>query len=200
MADSTVYKIACLGDSITYGHGVAQTRTRDAWPFVLQSLLGEGFEVRNFGINGATALEDTPDSYRGSGFLAKALEYKADTYILMLGSNDTKARYWNAEAFRRDLRGIARDILGTGPEKLFLMLPPKAFSGPDGQTAYDVNNGTIRTEVIPAVLETAEEFGLRTIDLYSLTEDHPEYYLEGVHPNVLGNRVIAECVYNRVKL
>ena len=190
-----LFTIACLGDSITYGHGVSDTRTRDAWPYVLQRLLGSAFKVLEYGRNGATAIEGVPDSYRAGGLLEKALSSGADVFILMLGTNDTKARYWDEEAYRKGLRDLALRLLETGPSRLFLMLPPKAFPLEDGTFAYGVDDALIRERVIPAIEELAADLGLPVIDLYALTEGRPELFLEGVHPNIEGNAAIAERVF-----
>ena len=48
-------RVACIGNSITYGMKL-ENRERDAYPFQLQRMLGEGYEVGNFGKNGATLL------------------------------------------------------------------------------------------------------------------------------------------------
>jgi GAF domain-containing protein len=191
--------IACLGDSITYGHGVSATRTKDAWTFVLQKMLGDRAEVLNFGINGASASEGCPESYRRTGLLDRALSSGAGTFILMLGSNDTKDRIWNAQGYKMGLRGIISDILrlqrdGSDLPKLFLMLPPAMFALEDGQTAYGVRADLLVNEVIPIINRLAQDYCLPVIDLYSVTKDHPEYYLEGVHPNAAGNLAIAKAV------
>ena len=198
------FRIACLGDSITFGHGVSESRKKDAWPFVLASLLGNDFEVKNYGVNGscASALADFP--YESSGLLVKALAFSADLYILMLGSNDTKPCNWNAYAYSEGLEDIVDTILGSMPqdeggrERLILMLPPKAFCGADGFTAYDVDDSLIRDGVLPAIRAAAQKRGLKTIDLYSITKDHPEYFMDGVHPNVPGNRKIAEYIFPQI--
>jgi len=192
--------VACLGDSITFGHGVSASRERDAWTFVLQRMLGEDCKVLNFGINGASASEGCPESYRASGLLDRALSCGADTYILMLGTNDTKERIWNAQRYKMGMRGIISDILrntgrgGLAP-KLFLMLPPAVFPMEDGRTAYDVSAALLTDQVVPLVKKLAEEYSLPIIDLYTATKDHPEYYVEGVHPNAAGNLAIAQQVY-----
>ena len=49
-------RVACVGDSITFGAGV-KNRGKNCYPAVLGNLLGEGYEVRNFGVNGATLLK-----------------------------------------------------------------------------------------------------------------------------------------------
>lgn len=45
-----VFRILAVGDSLTYGAGVA---AEEAWPAVLGRLLGPGFEVLNLGVCGA---------------------------------------------------------------------------------------------------------------------------------------------------
>ena len=50
-----IIKVACVGNSITYGTGVAN-REQKAYPVVLQRLLGKGYQVENFGKPGATLL------------------------------------------------------------------------------------------------------------------------------------------------
>ena len=53
-------RIACVGNSVTYGYGLAN-RERDAYPVRLQQMLdstygARRFEVANFGHSGATLL------------------------------------------------------------------------------------------------------------------------------------------------
>ena len=46
-------RIACAGDSITFGLGL-ENRKKECYPHQLNLLLGEEFEVRNFGLSGTT--------------------------------------------------------------------------------------------------------------------------------------------------
>ena len=48
-------KVACVGNSITYGTGLSDRATQ-SYPVQLQKLLGERYEVENFGKPGATLL------------------------------------------------------------------------------------------------------------------------------------------------
>jgi lysophospholipase L1-like esterase len=55
-------KVACVGNSITFGAGLAD-RTKDSYPAVLGRILGNGYEVGNFGVSGRTALRKGGLSY-----------------------------------------------------------------------------------------------------------------------------------------
>lgn len=48
-------KVACVGNSITRGYGLANP-DNDSYPSQLQKLLGENYNVQNFGHSGATLL------------------------------------------------------------------------------------------------------------------------------------------------
>ena len=52
--DTSKLKIACVGDSLTYGYGA--TEEIYSYPVYLQEMLGYGYAVRNFGVDGVTAL------------------------------------------------------------------------------------------------------------------------------------------------
>src|SRR5579864_433492 len=82
-------RVACVGDSITFGACVPE-REKNCYPAVLGGLLGDKYDVRNFGVNGATLLKkgDLPwwnvDAYKS------ATDFNPDIVIIKLGSNDTK--------------------------------------------------------------------------------------------------------------
>ena len=48
-------KVACVGNSITYGSRV-ENREQNSYPAQLQKLLGDEYEVKNFGVSATTAL------------------------------------------------------------------------------------------------------------------------------------------------
>src|SRR6185295_16456188 len=55
-------RVACVGDSITFGAGV-ENRETNCYPVVLGKLLGPRFDVRKFGVSGATLLKSGDLSY-----------------------------------------------------------------------------------------------------------------------------------------
>ena len=63
-------RVACVGNSITYGSGI-KNRDKDSYPAQLQALLGDEYEVVNFGRGGRTGLSNGDRPY------IKEPEYKA---------------------------------------------------------------------------------------------------------------------------
>jgi lysophospholipase L1-like esterase len=92
--------ILCYGDSNTWGWNPA-TEARYArderWPGVLRQVLGEGYLIIEEGLNGRTTVWDDPiEGYKnGKEYLIPCLETHKplDLVIIMLGTNDLKARF-----------------------------------------------------------------------------------------------------------
>ena len=185
--------IACIGDSITFGAGVEYTREKDAWPFVLGRLMPAGTEVLNFGLNAATMQDAGDFPYCAQPVCKEALGSGADTFLLMLGTNDTKYHNWNAERYMHDYRNFADRILALpSTKKLVLMVPPKVFSPANEYSG--ISNPLIHDVIRPWLIGLGTEKGLGVFDAYGLTENHPEYFDDLLHPNIQGNFVIAEAL------
>ncbi|HIY74747.1 MAG TPA: sialate O-acetylesterase, partial [Candidatus Sphingobacterium stercorigallinarum] len=87
-----VRKVACIGDSVTKGYGLKNQA--NTYPEQLQELLGPTFQVQGFGRNGATLLSKGHNPYLASEELERALAFKPDLVLIMLGLNDTDPRNW----------------------------------------------------------------------------------------------------------
>ena len=55
-------KVACIGASITEGAGLENKKTQ-SYPAQLQTMLGDGYEVVNYGIGGCTMLRKGDKPY-----------------------------------------------------------------------------------------------------------------------------------------
>lgn len=194
--------IVALGDSITFGAGVAETRKTDCWEAKLEKLLGGSYQVLNYGVSGATLQNEGDQPYWNmpersqQGYPEAALALNPEIVIFMLGTNDTKPYNWNRGRFEAQLDQRVKEIKAVpSVKRLILMCPPYAcpVDGADS-VAFDVINETIRDDVNPIVKKCAEENGAECIDLYALTDGHGEYFADGVHPNSFGNRVIASAI------
>src|SRR5690606_35231963 len=75
-------RIACLGDSVTAGLNL---NPGEDYPSQLAAMLGDGYEVRNFGVNGATALRQSPLPFWEQPLFRDALEWRSKVVIFNFG-------------------------------------------------------------------------------------------------------------------
>lgn len=110
-------KVACVGNSITYGIGV-KDRLHDAYPAQLQSLLGEGYLVGNFGRPGATLLAKGHRPYVSQPEYEQAKAFAADIVVIHLGINDTDPRNWPhyRDNFVRDYLDLIQSFRTVNPK------------------------------------------------------------------------------------
>ena len=188
-------RIACIGDSLTYGWGLMGAFRKYAYPAVLQEKLGEAYQVMNFGICDRTLRDGADKPYRNEKIYAASLASEPEIVIIMLGTNDAKPGNWNAEGYGNDLRSfvsVYRD-LASRPD-VILIQPPITF-GVLGEALNDAISG----EMHEIIGKTGRENGCTVIDLNAITEGHREWFADGIHLNRLGTNVVAEAVFEAVR-
>lgn len=197
-------RVACVGDSITFGVGV-RDRKADAYPSVLQRLLGDGYEVRNFGASGATALAHSNRPYVERPQFKAAQAYQPDVVVVMLGANDSKhpaaattrpgevPDNWSRRAdFVKDYRAILAAFRAANADvKLYAATPVPAYPPSLG----GIDPAAIRDEIVPKVREAAQAEGATVIDLHAALSGQGEKFPDHVHPNEAGARAMAEAVH-----
>lgn len=82
-------RVACVGNSITFGAGIPN-REANAYPAQLQAYLGDGYEVRNFGVSATTASPRGDHPYTATEAYRASLDFAPDIVLLKMGTNDTK--------------------------------------------------------------------------------------------------------------
>lgn len=194
-------RIACVGDSITYGATI-RDKSHDSYPAQLGTMLGRKYSVKNFGASGYTLQESCDRPYTSHKRYKKSLDFKPDVVLIMLGSNDTKPYNWiSTEAFQDDYRQLILSYreLPSRPD-VILMTPASVFpENFNPAKPYKIRAG-VAGEAAKAVRELANELGLPFIDIHEVTASHPEFFLQdGVHPNELGAKAIARTVYEALK-
>lgn len=196
--ESGIKKVACVGDSITYGYHI------DNWffhnyPYILQVLLGRESYVRNFGLSGSTAMRSAKMSYRRFSNYRKSLRFQPDIVVFLFGTNDANAQNWSSpELYTAEYRELLQSYreLPSDPA-IYLMTPPLLLYP---QTEEDRSmNEHIRLEQV-CVKALAQELGAQVIDLCEKTKDHPDWFQsDGVHPNAKGAMELAHIVYEAIK-
>ena len=192
-ADGPV-KIACVGDSITFGAGV-ENREVNAYPQVLGRLLGERATVANFGRSGATLLKQGDFPYWEREQFKEATEFQPRIVIIKLGTNDSKPQNWKfSQQFPTDLEAMIAHFRSLQSAPVVYLCKPV----PVPKTAYGISEAIVGGEVIPHVEAVARKTRCRLIDLYTPLSKMPENIPDGVHPNAAGARVMAETVYQAI--
>jgi acyl-CoA thioesterase-1 len=191
---SAKIRVACVGDSITFGSGV-KDRDANNYPAVLNRLLGDGYEVRNFGVSGATLLKNGDKPYRKQKALEEAKAFQPSIVVIKLGTNDTKPQNWkHKEQFAGDLSALI-DEFAVLPSKPTVLL---ALPVPVHRPNFGINQQAL-DEQLPMTREVAKGKNLVTIDLFGALKPHAEFFPDGIHPNAAGAGKMAETVAEVVK-
>jgi lysophospholipase L1-like esterase len=189
-------RIACVGNSITYGAGL-KYRDTDAYPAVMQRLLGNGYDVRNFGHSARTLLNHGDKPFMKEPEFRGALDFLPNIVTIKLGTNDSKPWNWKyKDEFTTDLEAMIDSFsaLPSHPQ-IYLCLPIPALVG-----RWGITDSIIHTEVIPKIHEVAEHRQLPLIDLYTPMKPYPELLADSIHPNRAGACIIAEEIVRRLLL
>ena len=198
---SSRLRIACVGDSITYGATI-KDKSHDSYPARLGKILGQGYTVKNFGASGYTLQESCDRPYISHKRYQKSLDFKPDVVLIMLGTNDTKPYNWiSAEAFKDDYMQLIYSYqeLPSRPQ-VILMSPAAVFPENFSPSKPYKIQADVACEAARAVRELAKKLGLPFIDIHEVTAEHPEFFLQdGIHPNELGAETIARTAYEKLK-
>ncbi|KAK3281547.1 hypothetical protein CYMTET_10667 [Cymbomonas tetramitiformis] len=208
-------KIACLGDSITWGQGSSSIWTK-SYPMLLKASLGKGYWVGNYGLQSATCMRAGDVPYADSKEYKAAQAVLADIVIIMLGTNDAKVANWDEDMYREDLRLMINTALNAPATKsVFVAMPPPLYEdGKYGIQAEVVNlnfcGDPVGEGIIGTLIKEMDSPKLHLVDVFSalggLNLSHPEFFLDsnekvdyggkdGVHPNDAGHNAIFETMY-----
>lgn len=193
-AQTDTIRVACVGNSITYGHGIAD-RSHDTYPAVLGRLLGDRYKVENFGISGRTLMNKGDVPYMKEQIYKDALAFQPNIVTIKLGTNDSKPQNWKyQDTFKDDLRTLVRSFqeLPTHP-RIYLCLPI-----PSTIPNWAINDSVITHGVIPYIREVAREMHLSVIDLNTEFAPYVHLLQDGVHPNEDGATLIAQWISQRI--
>ena len=185
-------RVACVGDSITYGAGIKDRKNMN-YPKQLGKLLGKEYEVRNFGNSGSTMLKKGDKPYWEQKEFKAALEYAPNIVIIKLGTNDTKPQNWKHGAeYSVDYKAMISSFtkLSSKP-KVYICLPV-----PVVKTRWGITNEIVIKEIIPAIRKVSDQTKSEIIDLNTPFKGKNELIPDFVHPNGAGATVIAKTVKN----
>jgi arylsulfatase A-like enzyme len=201
---SFAVRVACLGDSITFGTG-ASPPERYSYPAQLADLLGSGYQVRHFGVGGTTLLAEGDKPYRRQPQWQAALDFDPDVVLLLLGANDTcgvpRNNWDRSAAFVSDARSLLQSLRRPG-RRVIVALPSPFYPATPGlkpERKEDLEARSPRLELIrgwwreAARAETAE-----VVDLAGTLGPDSRLTGDGVHPTNAGYGRMAARFQNAI--
>lgn len=187
-------KIACVGNSITDGHGIEMCDSR-GYPALLEGMMGEGYTVKNFGVSSRTLMNRADIPYMNELAWKDCLAWNPDIVVIKLGTNDSKEqnRGFIATDFAKDLQQMIDSLraLKSNP-RIYICSPIKAF-----KDTWTISDQVIVNEEIPIIMDIVKKNKCSYIDLHTLFGDDASLMLsDGIHPNDKGVAKMAEIVSN----
>lgn len=191
-------RIACCGDSITFGtcaaatvvNGYSYAKENYFYPTVMQKLYGTDAVVGNFGYPGSY-VGTSHNKYLNSSVYTSLIEFDPDIIVLALGTNNASLMPSGKDSFISNYRTMLMDMHKRFPNAKIIMT-----------TALYRFDKTERIQqldqyIIPVQKQMADVYDY--VYLYdAFTEYRPfgstTYYKDKLHPNNLGYEKLAEVM------
>lgn len=197
VAQKAIIKVACIGDSVTAGYLLSDA-ANESYPSQLQILMGEKFEVKNFGHSGATLLKKGSTPYANTKQCAAAIAYSPDIAIIHLGLNDTDPRNWPnyKEEFDADYSWLIDTLKKQNPAvKIYICrLTPIFNEHPRFKSGTRDWFWQIQSH-IPLIAKANQ---VELIDLHEKLYHRPDLFPDALHPTKEGATILAKTVYGNI--
>ena len=195
--DGDPIRVGCLGDSITVGSASGikgPEAVHFSYPAILDSILGEGYDVRGFGAGGHALRSDARLVYGTCKKAAQAVEFAPDVALIVLGTNDSvlKTEY---DRSGEDLDALVERLRSANPDvKVWLSSPPQMFPLKDGLAPARRANLEERQPRLNALAKELKGLaesrdGVKFVDVRDVLR--PRDVTDGVHLNPFGAERLA---------
>jgi alpha-L-fucosidase 2 len=187
-------KVACVGDSITEGYGLA-VQSKTGYPVVLNQILGSQYSVINSGRSATTLQKKGDFPFWICKEFSNVFALQPDIIVIKLGTNDTKPNNWHADLYEKDYQALI-DTFSTiaSHPKIYLCTPAPVF-----KTVWGINDSTVVNGVIPAVERLSKANDLKVIDLYRGLADQGANFPDSIHPNEQAVAKMAAIIADAIK-
>lgn len=190
-------RVACVGNSVTYGMGIPD-RAEKAYPKQLQGMLGDAYEVENFGHSGSTLLRKGHRPYMQVPEYRKAIDFKADLVVIHLGLNDTDPRNWpcHRDEFHADYYALIDSFKVANPAAKIWICRMTPIS--HNHRRFQSGTRDWHAQIQESIEQVAKAKGVGLIDFFAPLHARYELFPDALHPNAEGATILAEEVYKHI--
>jgi lysophospholipase L1-like esterase len=188
-------RVACIGASITYGATI-ENREQNSYPAQLQKMLGNNYQIVNYGVSGTTLLKNGNSSYWSTNEYKTALQANPDVVIIDLGGNDSKLiNRIHLNEFESDYKEFIHSFtqLQSHPRILLLLAMPSFDKDTTG-----IWDPVIVKQVNPRIQQVAFDNKVEVIDMHSPFVDKETIMPDKIHPNKEGATIMAQTIYENI--
>jgi sialate O-acetylesterase len=190
-------KIACIGNSVTFGL-THKNAAATSYPSQLQLKLGDKYLVKNFGVSGTTLLKKGHRPYFKESAFSAMLSSIPDIAIIHLGLNDTDPRDWPnyGDDFLADYSWLIDTIRKTNPAvKIFVCkLSPISSDHP----RFKSGTRDWYWQIQDLILKVAKINKAELIDFNAVLYSRPDLLPDGLHPDEEGSAILAKTAYEKI--
>jgi len=182
-------RVACVGNSITENMVLPND---DRYPSVLQRLLGDEYEVRNYGLSARTLLKKGDHPYWKENKYTEVLNWNPNIVIIKLGTNDGKANNWKYKSdFEKDYIEFVNSFKNLlSKPQIFVCYPIPVVE----DNFLPLSDTLFTREMIPIIEKVAKKTKSKIIDLHTPLVGKPNFVYDKVHPNEKGTKAIARII------
>lgn len=182
-------KVACIGNSITDGFGIAM-KDLNGYPAQLQHKLGNGYIVKNFGVSARTMLNKGDLPYMNEPAWRDALSFSPDIAIVGLGTNDSKPYNWaHKDEFMTDMQQLINRLKALSSHPRIILCTPL----PAPNLLNSIQDSVIARDICPLIKKVAKKNKLQLVDFHSTFPSSDGLIQRDlIHPTTKGAGLIAD--------
>jgi len=201
-------RVACCGDSITYGVNLsgAGTATGQTWPGILAAALGSGYNVQNYGYPGLSLMSlpgGNPGShpaYTSTSYYTSSISFNPNYVFIMLGTNDASFTPNSGQTWVQTYESLyisqyesliqAYQNCPAHP-KVFVVIPVRVA----GTNQYGIDPTILNSVVVPTTCLIAQVTTSPTCNFFAASSPYGNEYQDNVHPQAVLAATLGTAAY-----
>ncbi len=185
-------KVACIGASITYG-ALIENREQNCYPAQLQNMLGNHYQVTNYGVSATTLIRKGDNPYWQTKQYKDALADNPDVVIIDLGGNDSKLiNRTHLDQYEQDYKEFIHSFTQLPSHPRVILLLAMATFLKDTAGIWDP---VIVNQINPKIQKVAYDEHVEVIDMHSPFVNKEANMPDKLHPDKIGAGIMAQNVY-----